>query len=460
MPTYCHYLAYNKFYQVDSIYWRALGAACAAAALLACQPPSGVGPVAGPEEERPPAAVEPEEAEEPEAAVEAPTEVEDEPAPARPVGRRVVGRPGFRRVGEVGKPRVEEALREDRRGLLEALDQSLGWFRKPSSQDYFPAGSITHERARASVFAFRELLRRIEDPARLAEQLRQQFDFYESVGADGRGTVLYTGYYAPTFRASRTRSGPYRYPLYRLPPDLVVDPATKATLGRRVNDRVVPYPDRATIEATELLSGLELVWLRDAFEAYLVHVQGSVALTLPDGSTLHVGYAGNNGHSYVSVARQLVEDGRIGEDELSLEEVRAHFEANPQDLEPYLRRNPRFVFFRVIEPENWPAGSLGIRVTPLRSVATDKTEFPPGGVTLVMTDLQKRGGGTREYVGFMLDQDSGDAIRTPGRADIYFGIGPSAERLAGGQYAEGRLYYLFLNDERFRAWRLQLPPLD
>ncbi|NIP77701.1 MAG: murein transglycosylase [Gemmatimonadetes bacterium] len=409
--------------------------------------------MAGPEDEGEPAVEAADTV--PEAAPE-PAEVE----PTWPGSRRVVGRPGFRAVGRGGEPRVERLGAADRAGLLAALEGSLRWFEKPSSREYYPAGVITHERARASVFAFRELVERIEDPVVLAEQIHQQFDFYESVGVDGKGTVLFTGYYAPTFQASRTQAGPYRHPLYRLPPDLAVDPSTGATLGRLVNDRVVPYPTRATIESTDLLAGLELAWLADPFEVYLVHVQGSAALSLPDGSTMHVGYAGNNGHAYESVARQLVEDGKIREDQLSLDEVRAYFEANPGDLEPYLRRNPRYVFFRELEPENWPAGSLGIPVTPLRSIATDKTEFPPGGVTLVITDLQKRGGGTREFEGFMLDQDSGDAIRTPGRADIYFGIGPAAEKLAGGQHSEGKLYYLFLNDERFRAWRAQMPPLD
>jgi membrane-bound lytic murein transglycosylase A len=44
----------------------------------------------------------------------------------------------------------------------------------------------------------------------------------------------------------------------------------------------------------------------------------------------------------------------------------------------------------------------------------------------------------------MLDQDTGGAIRTAGRADIYLGVGPNAERLAGSTKVEGQLYYLFL----------------
>ena len=201
-----------------------------------------------------------------------------------------------------------------------------------------------------------------------------------------------------------------------------------------------------------MLAGSELAWLRDAFDAYLIHVQGSAALTLSDGSIMHVGYAGNNGHDYTSVALQLVADGKLPEDELSLPEVRAYFAAHPDDLIPYLRRNDRFVFFREERAEDWPAGSLGIPVTPLRSVATDKEQFPPGGVLLVVTDVSVERGGRRRLTRFMLDQDTGGAIVSPGRADLYFGIGDEAERLAGGQYAEGRMYYLFLRPDRVSAW--------
>ena len=48
------------------------------------------------------------------------------------------------------------------------------------------------------------------------------------------------------------------------------------------------------------------------------------------------------------------------------------------------------------------------------------------------------------YSGFALDQDTGGAIRAPGRCDVYMGIGDMAGKLAGSTYQEGKLYYLFL----------------
>jgi membrane-bound lytic murein transglycosylase A len=218
----------------------------------------------------------------------------------------------------------------------------------------------------------------------------------------------------------------------------------------------VPYPTRAEIEESEALRGGELVWLRDEFEVYLIHVQGSASVRLRDGSIMRVGYAGNNGHDYVSISRELLADGKLAEDEISLAEVRGYFVAHPSELRTYLWRNPRFIFFAEVDASDWPSGSLGVKVTPLRSLAADKQLFPPGGVVFVETRAPGRDGRMRPFEQFMLDQDSGGAIRSPGRADIYYGVGPEAEQRAGGQYAEGRLYYLFLKPERLEYWMDQL----
>lgn len=350
-----------------------------------------------------------------------------------------------------GLPDLTQQLETDRASLVEALERSLRWFERPSSREYFPVSGITHVRAWASVYALRQLLEQLEDPAELAGEIRRQFDFHMSRGSDGRGTVLFTGYYAPAIEGSLTATGEYRHPLYRQPDDLVVDETTGETRGRRVGTRIIAYPTRAELETSNLLAGLELVWLRDRFQAYLAQVQGSAAILLPDGSTMNVGYAANNGHQYVSVALELVADGKLREDELSLDAVRAYFDAHPDELESYLHRNPRFVFFREQRGSDWPTGSLGVRVTPLRTIAADKAVLPPGGVVLIKTAGASGSAGGLERL--VLDQDSGGAIRSPGRADIYFGIGPQAEAQAGRMYAEGRMYYLFLKPERVPEWR-------
>ena len=411
--------------------------------LSACQPPSGAGPVAGPRPEA-----------EPEVPAEAPPDRSADPD--ADVERRPAITSAALTAARPAKTDLTAALRGDLASLLEAIDRSLYWFEHPSTAEYFPIGGISHEHAEASVFAFRSILEESTGTDATLDRLEAEFDFYASTGSDGRGTVLFTGYYSPVFSASRTESAKYRYPLYRTPEDLLIDSATGDVLGRRVRGRIVPYPTRAEIETSEMLAGAELAWLRDRFDAYLIHVQGSAALVLPNGSTMHVGYDGNNGHEYSSPALALVADGKLPQDELSLEEVRAHFARHPEDLDPYLRRNERFIFFREAGDEHWPTGSLGVKVTPMRSIATDKELFPPAGVVLAVTHVQAEGGGSRRFTQFVLDQDSGAAIRTPGRADLYFGVGRDAETLAGGQYAEGRLYYLFLKADRVEMWRRRM----
>ncbi len=394
--------------------------------------------------------------------------VEPEERPTEPtVARPSEGRPSEAATGSPAlvpltgpdRPKLDGTLSSDRAPLLLALERSLTWFEKPSSQEHFPMYGISHTEAWASVYAFRELVEGYASGPDLIQRIEAEFDFFTSVGGDGRGTVLFTGYYSPTFEGSRDRTATYRHPLYQLPDDLVKDPETGETLGRRSGDRIVPYPERAEIERSGMLTGSELVWLRSPWDVYLIHVQGSAALRLADGSVLHVGYAGNNGHPYVSPARELVADGKITEDQLSLDEVEAFFQAHPEDLDPYLQRNPRFIFFREEKSEDWPLGSLGVPVTPLRTIATDKELFPPGGVALVSTQAIDSVGRSRPFERFMLDQDRGGAILSPGRVDIYFGIGPQAEKRAGGEYFDGRLYYLFLKPERVSVW-LQRAGLD
>ena len=336
-------------------------------------------------------------------------------------------------IGETARQMSEPAF-------VEALGRSADWFRLPSTPQFFPVEGVTHDRARRSVETMLELTD-LSDPRARADRLAASFDVYESVGYDGSGVVFFTGYYSPQFTASRTRSGVYQFPLYARPADLVTDPATGAVLGQQATSgAMTPYPTRQQIEAGNLLAGQELVYLPSRLDAYTIEVNGSAKLKLTDGSVLYVGYAGTNGREYTSIGRLLVADGVLDANTVTMPAIRQHFQQNPRQLDDYIRQNERFVFFQEYPGSEWPAGSLGFRVTPERSLATDKKIFPRGGVVLASTTLP----GGQPFRQLMLDQDTGGAIRAPGRADIYFGIGPTAERLSGAQAAEGRLFYLFL----------------
>jgi len=331
--------------------------------------------------------------------------------------------------------------------LLEAVDESLAYMAKPSSRGHFPIDGITHERTRRSLELFKSAIAGSASADEFSARIRSSFDVYRSVGCDGRGTVLYTGYCEPIIDASLEKTNRFRHPLYRLPGDLIKD-ADGTTLGRRTAAGVpLPYYTRKEIDGSKLLDGqgLELAWLQSALDAYIVHVQGSATLRLPDGTMMKVGYAGNNGKTYSSLGMALVMDGRLKQEEVSLDRIRSFFAERPDDLEHYLFKNDRYVFFT--QTEGGPFGSIGARVTPYRTIATDKTIFPRASVTFLDTALPVRDGrgGVRSvpYKGFALDQDTGGAIQSAGRVDIFLGTGRVAEFLAGRVRTEGRLYYLF-----------------
>jgi membrane-bound lytic murein transglycosylase A len=333
----------------------------------------------------------------------------------------------------------------DRAGLEQAIRYSLDYLSRPSSQRYFPYGHIPHDRAVASLEAFLEVLQTVRSPQELDDVIRARFEVYQSVGWDGNGTVYFTGYYSPIFEGRKRPDATFRHPLYRLPPDLIKD-AEGQTLGRRTPDgRTATYWTRREIEEQQLLQGYEIAWLKDPFEAYVVTVQGSTKLRLADGSLYELGYAGNNGHEYASVGQRMIEDGVIARDQLSLQAMLAYFSAHPEQVEPYCWQNPRFVFFQ--ETSGGPFGSINVPVTPFRSLATDKSVFPRACLAFIDTQLPMVSGNsvrTVPYAGFVLDQDTGGAIRAAGRSDIYMGVGATAEALAGRTGAEGGLYYLFV----------------
>ena len=345
-------------------------------------------------------------------------------------------------------------LQTDRTTLLTAIDHSLAYLNTPSAiNDYreYAIGDITHDRVRRSLHRFRALVTYSSSIADLRQAIAADFDFYQSIGQDGAGSVAFTGYFEPTYQASFTPDETYRYPIYKRPP----------TLGQWAQ----PHPTRAELEGIDglqgqqgPLEGLELAWLPTRLEAFLVQVQGSARLEMTDGSTYSVGYAGRTDYPYTSIGRAVVDDGLIPADELTLPVLMAYFEQNLEALDCYIPRNDRFVFFK--ETNGAPAtGSLGYPVTAGRSIATDKTVMPPGALALITlplprdNDIQTGRDPLESTVGeslmtsrFVLDQDTGGAIKGPGRVDLFVGTGTEAGEVAGLINHTGALYYLLLKE--------------
>lgn len=347
--------------------------------------------------------------------------------------------------------------------LSQATANSIDWLNHESSRASFPYLDISHQRAQATAQAFRAIVETAQgqaDPGTyIDQQIRANFEVYKSIGApkpDGPGftdKVLFTGYYTPIFDASLTREGPYQHPLYKRPSDLATDPVTGETIGRKLPDGgVAPYLTRAEIEGESKLAGRELVYLKSRWEAYVITVQGSARLRLPDGKICEVGYAGHNGHEYTSPGKALVADGHLPAAQLNLKSLGQYFQSNPQQMDKYLWLNQRTVFFT--ERPGGPFGALNKPVTTFATIATDKTRDPTVNMTVYPRSMpaflvvemprKDRPQAKWRFTGFMLDQDTGGAIRASGRSDIYMGIGEEAERVAGHQMNEGELYYIAL----------------
>ncbi|MFZ4808967.1 MAG: murein transglycosylase A [Hyphomicrobiaceae bacterium] len=265
-------------------------------------------------------------------------------------------------------------------------------------------------------------------------------------GADG----LLTGYFEPEYRGSRRRQGPFVVPVYARPPDLVnlVDEADRAAANggfshmRATPEGLVPYQTRREIENGALAHrGLEIAWLADPVDAFILHVQGSGQIVLEDGTVLRLAYDGKNGHPYTSVGRVLIERGDLPADELTLDVMTSWLRADPARGRAAMWHNESFVFFRELPAdEPGPVGAKGIRLTPDRSLAVDPS-FHRLGLP-IFVDAPTLDVGGRPFRRLMIAQDVGSAIRGPERGDIYFGAGPEAGRLAGQTKHPGRFFVL------------------
>jgi len=244
----------------------------------------------------------------------------------------------------------------------------------------------------------------------------------------GRAEGLLTGYYEPELLGARAPSARFAYPLYKQPGDLV---AAGSTSGPR------PYLTRDAIDKGALKGrGLELAWLASPIDAFVLHVQGSGRVVMTDGTSVRVGFAAHNGHDYVAIGRELVKDGALAIDQVTMPAIRAWLERNPDKAQAMMARNPRYVFFRIVPPAPddglgpaGPPGALGVPLTAGRSLAVDRAFLPLGlPVWVDAVDPRPSHPPLRRLT---VAQDTGGAIKGPVRGDFFWGSGDAAEAAAG-----------------------------
>lgn len=264
---------------------------------------------------------------------------------------------------------------------------------------------------------------------------------------------LFTGYYEAALKGALTRGGAYQYPLYRRPDDLVmVDLGLfrEELKGQRIAGRVSgaylkPYEDRAGIEKgvlgnEEELEALALAWVDNPVDSFFLHIQGSGRVDLADGTSMRVGYDGQNGHPYYAIGRELIKRGELDKDSVSMQSIRRWLEARPKQAAEIMNTNKSYIFFREL-PDDGPLGGEGLPLTPGRSLAVDRSKIPYG--VPVWVDIAPPLENESAVRRLMVAQDTGGAIRGAVRGDVFWGHGPRAEHMAGHMKSEGR-YWLLL----------------
>jgi membrane-bound lytic murein transglycosylase A len=288
--------------------------------------------------------------------------------------------------------------------------------------------------------------------------IRRYFRVYRAAGRPGDKKILFTGYYEPVFDATLEPEDPYNHPIYRRPNDLIrIDLSLfsekysgESIVARIQKNGVLPYYTRYQIEVEKVLAGrkLEIAWLKDPFDVYLLHIEGAGRLRLPDGRTMLVGYDGSNGRPYRSFGRYLLDKGLLSRAELSVQRIRQYLSSHPEIIDTVLCHNESYLFFKHVG--EGPLGNIDVPLTNGRSLALDANLFPKAALAFISSrkpfvNAQGKVAGWSKFSRFVLNQDTGAAIKGPGRADLFWGSGGKAETAAWHFKADGDLYMLIKN---------------
>lgn len=324
-----------------------------------------------------------------------------------------------------------------------------------------------------------------EDPTGVSyiHTLQSEFVALEVYGSDEWGKIFMTSYYEPMIEGSAKKTRKYSQPLYGIPEDMVIVKMREfsqrfsslrefqekvfeqksrdgALRGRLVKESardgtaftvptIVPYWSRDEIDSSDqpLKNRAKVLAWVDPVDAFFLQIQGSGKVKLPDGKLLRVGYAAQNGHPYVAIGQYLFD--KIPREKMSQQKIEKYLRSLPAaEMQKIFNLNPSYVFFTEIEGE--PRAFLGTEVVPGRTVATDQKYFPKGALayleyekpSFANADEEEPLGFTKSSR-FVLDQDTGGAIRGPHRLDLFWGTGRDAAQVSGVMRNPGRLYYLF-----------------
>ncbi len=343
--------------------------------------------------------------------------------------------------------------------LGESISGSIAYYKKLPARRQFTFGKDTFSAAHLtrSLELFLSFIEKKPSYKELSAFIGQHYHVYTVMQNSQVNPVLFTGYYEPLLYGSLKQTETFRYPVYSRPDDLVtLDRSGKrkgnVEIGRDTGNAIVPYYTRQQIEKRGALGlkALPIAWVNDPVALFFLQIQGSGKISLQSGDLINVHYQVSNGHPYKSIGKYLIDKKKLLKETVSMQSIREYLNTHPDEVDEIFNYNPRYIFFEILE--KGPVGCFNIELTPGRSVALDRQTAPAGALVFIQgqkPEVTKDGKISKwaAFSRFMLNQDTGSAIKGPGRADIFWGNGPYAELAAGYMKHPGQLYYLVLKPE-------------
>ena len=249
---------------------------------------------------------------------------------------------------------------------------------------------------------------------------------FEVLTKDNREKGLFTGYYEPELKGSKTKNEIYKYPVYGRPNNLTND----------------LYYSRKEIENDALRNKeLELLYVNDKVDLFFMHIQGSGRVILDDGVTIQLSYAGKNNQPYTSIGSYMLENNIIKKSKASYYAIKSWLKNNPEKAKQIMNINDSYIFFKISDKE-YVTGAAQVPLTPQRSLAIDSDILPYGFPIWLESKIKPEGKSAKPFRKLLVTQDTGSAIKGTIRGDVFFGRGKDAEELAAGMNSIGKYFIL------------------
>jgi len=323
-------------------------------------------------------------------------------------------------------------------GLSSSIQNSLTYLKRLPQNRSLTFGIDMYEvnHLIISLETFKDFIKNRPDTKKLNKYIRSNYKVYQSAGSNDLHKVLFTGYYEPVLNGSLNKTSRYKYPIHTYPNDLLQIKLSSFSdkykgekiVGRYENKTVVPYYERSEIDNNDLFfhKSKPLAYVDDPIDLFFLHIQGSGKINLNDGNTINVHYHAANGRPYKSIGSLLIKKNKIPKSEMSMQRIYTYLKNHPDEMQDIFNYNPSYVFFK--KEKGGPIGCYGFPVTAGRSIATDRKFFPAAALAFIKTQKPLIDGDGvihkwTNFSRFVLNQDTGGAIKGPGRTDIFWGNG-------------------------------------